>query len=145
MRGGGLCGVVSSALCTAVLLATPLRAAVVGESARTIPVVHDVDVVVVGGSTAGVAAALKAKEAGASVFVAAPRPYLGEDLCATHRLWLEPHEKPATPLARKLFDDAHRLRGLPFSYTADPPSAERHKDSDPPAKLADGQWNNACF
>jgi flavin-dependent dehydrogenase len=81
---------------------------VVDELAKAIPVVHDVDVVVVGGSSAGVAAAVAAARAGASVFVAAPRPYLGEDLCASYRLWLEPHEAPTCELARRLFTRATR-------------------------------------
>jgi len=73
------------------------------ESPREIHVVHDVDVVVVGGTTSAVAAAVEAAEAGASVFLAAPRPYLGEDVCATGRLWLEPNEEPSHPLAKDLF------------------------------------------
>ena len=56
------------------------------ESARKLPVAGEVDVVVAGGSTAAVAAAVAAAEHGASVLLAAPRPYLGEDLCATLRL-----------------------------------------------------------
>ena len=57
------------------------------QSGRKIPVVYQVDVVIVGGSTAGVAAAVKAAQSGASVFLAAQEPYLGEDLCATYRYW----------------------------------------------------------
>jgi len=45
----------------------PARADAVGESARDIPLTCDVDVVVVGGSSAGVAAAVEACGA-ASVF-----------------------------------------------------------------------------
>ena len=51
-----------------------------------LPVVQDVDVVVAGGSSAAVAAAVAAKQAGATVFLAAPRPYLGEDLAGTLHL-----------------------------------------------------------
>ena len=54
---------------------------VVAESPRKIPVAYDVDVVVVGGSSAGVAAAVAAAKGGAKVFLAAQRPYLGEDMC----------------------------------------------------------------
>ena len=75
----------------------------VTESGRKIPVAYEADVVVVGGSTAGVAVAIAAAEQGAEVFLCAPRPYLGEDLCATYRLWLEEGETPVAPLARKLF------------------------------------------
>ena len=59
------------------------------QSERDIPVVYKVDVVVVGGSTAGVAAAVKAAQSGASVFLAAQEPYLGEDICGNYRFWLQ--------------------------------------------------------
>ena len=86
------------------------RPAAVLESARDIPVAYDVDVVVVGGSTGAVSAAVAAKEAGAKVFLLAPRPYLGEDMCETRRLWLEEDEKPASPLAAALSRGAERSR-----------------------------------
>jgi len=75
----------------------------VNESTRNIPVSYDVDVVVVGGTSGGVAAAVEAAKKGATVFLAAQRPYLGEDLCGTYRLWLEQGEQPTSPLAKKLF------------------------------------------
>lgn len=74
------------------------------ESARSIPVAYEVDVLVVGGSTGAVSAAVAAAASGARVFVAAPRLYLGEDMCATLRLWLEEGEEPRAPLARQIFD-----------------------------------------
>ena len=53
-----------SILLLAMLLAGPaLAASAVNESARKIPLAYDVDVVVVGGSTGGVAAAVAAAEA----------------------------------------------------------------------------------
>ena len=55
----------------------------VNESARAIPVACQVDVVVVGGSTGGAAAAVAAAASGAKVFLAAERPYLGDDMTAT--------------------------------------------------------------
>ncbi len=74
-------------------------------SDRMLRVVHDVDVAVVGGATHAVAAAVAAAQAGARVFLAAPRPYLGEDLCATLRLRLEDGQRPETELAGRLFSD----------------------------------------
>jgi len=121
----------------------------VNESAREIPVAYEVDVVVVGGGTGAVAAALSAAEAGAEVFLAAPHPYLGDDMTATLRLWLEEGEEPTGPLAERLFtDDARTHFGpdpnrLDFAYEADTPSAPVHKDSTPPSKLADGEWISA--
>jgi len=50
------------------------------------PVLADVDVVVVGGSSAGVAAAVAARQAGARVYLVAPRPYLGEDVAGKLRI-----------------------------------------------------------
>jgi hypothetical protein len=78
-------------------------AGVVMESARQIPVLHEVDVLVVGGSSGAVTAAVAAAQDGATVFLAAPRPYLGDDICGTYRLWLEPGEEPMSPLARLMF------------------------------------------
>ena len=76
----------------------------VTQSGREIPVARAVDVVVVGGSTGAAAAAVRAAKAGASVFLAAPRPYLGDDMTATLRLWLEPGEETnLPPLAAKIF------------------------------------------
>ncbi len=76
----------------------------VAEPATEIPVAFDVDVAIVGGGTGAVAAAVAAAQAGAKVFVAAPRPYLGEDMCGTYRLWLRDGEKPKSELAKKLYE-----------------------------------------
>jgi len=70
------------------------------QSERKIPVVYRVDVVVIGGSTAGVAAAIAASDEGASVFLAAQEPYLGEDVCGTFRLW---NGDTQTDLGQKIF------------------------------------------
>lgn len=119
---------------------------VVNESARDIPVAYNVDVVVVGGSTGAVSSAIAAAEAGAKVFLAAPHPYLGDDMTATLRLWLENGEEPTSPLAQKVFTDTVQPNvfpapnRLPFRYEADRPCASTHKDTTPPKLLADGQW-----
>jgi flavin-dependent dehydrogenase len=110
----------------------------VAESEREIPVAYDVDVVVVGGSCGAVAAAEAAAKAGAKVFLAAPRPYLGDDLAGSLRLWLEPDEKPVSPLAKALFVQSEAA--LPFTYTADVPSGGKHKDTG--AMLCDGQTDD---
>ena len=131
------------------LLTAPLTAAdKVVESARDIPIAYDVDVVVVGGTTGAVSAALAAAEEGASVFLAAPRPYLGEDICGTLRLWLNEDEKPNTPLEQKVFQSAPSpqqfVGGVSFKYEADQPSAPVHRDTKPPSRLTDGVWGNAA-
>lgn len=73
------------------------------ESPKEIPIAWDVDIVVVGGSSGAVEAACGAARQGASVFLLAPRPYLGTDLCSTLRLWLEPGERPKSELAIACF------------------------------------------
>jgi len=120
----------------------------VTESARKIPVAYQVDVVVVGGSTGAVAAAVEAARGGAKVFLAAPRPYLGEDMAGTLRLWLEEGEAPASPLAKAIFSGrpqptADLGNTLAFTYEADLPSGAQHKDTKPPSLLSDGAWSSA--
>jgi ribulose 1,5-bisphosphate synthetase/thiazole synthase len=108
----------------------------VTESARLIPVAYDVDVVIVGGSSGAVAAAVSAAEKGAKVFLAAPRPYLGEDLCATMRLWLEEGEEPVLPLARRLFAAAGGAASAPAQPPARPPTPMHVKKTLDDALLA---------
>lgn len=126
--------------------AAPVRAESVLESAREIPVAYETDVVVVGGSTGAVAAAVSAAKSGAKVFLAAPYPYLGDDMTATLRLWLEEGEQPSSPLSKRIFADEYENpcrndpNALPFQYKADRPSAGIHKDTDPPSMLRDGRW-----
>ena len=121
----------------------------VNESAREIPVAYEVDVLVVGGSTGAVSAAVSAAGKGAKVFLAAERPYLGDDMTATLRLWLEEGEDPSSDLARRIFSDPGQIEfsrdpnALGFTYQANRESAAMHRDSTPPAKLTDGQWDNA--
>ena len=125
-----------------------LSAKDVPESARSLSVVANVDVVVIGGSSAAVAAAVEAAKNGAKVFLAAPRHYLGEDLCGSYRLWLEPGEIPASELAQEIFKPmpqvAPPMRSLPFTYTASKPSSRVHSDTTPPSLLADGKYNNSA-
>lgn len=135
---GWLAGVL---ICSATLAGATVR-----QSARELPVLADVDVVVVGGTSGGVAAAVEAASAGARVFLVAPRHYLGEDICGTYRLWLEPGEVPETDLAREVFTDPDSLpvaKGIPFTYTASLPSAPVHRDTSPPSLLADRRWHSA--
>lgn len=131
-----------------VLAFTTSAAELVNESARELPVAAEVDVVVVGGGTGAVAAAVAAAQEGARVFLAAPHPYLGDDMTATLRLWLEPGEVPTAPLAQRIFSDqdepARDPNRVDFTYTADVPSEAVHRDTTPPSKLTDGLWGNAA-
>ena len=74
------------------------------QSERKLPVVYTVDIVVIGGSTAGVVAAVKAAQSGAQVFLAAQEPYLGEDICGTYRYWRE-DKNYASNLEKLIFAD----------------------------------------
>ena len=134
------------------LIAAPASGArpMVNESARDIPVAYEVDVAVVGGGTGAAAAAIAAAGSGAKVFLAAPHPYLGDDVTATLRLWLEEGEVPGSPLAKLIFNDAKSAAGRPdpnrvaISYETDRPSDGVHKDTSPPKNLADGIWGAAA-
>ncbi len=109
-------------------------------TARQIPVAVQKDIVIVGGGVGAVSAAVEASRNGASVFLVAPRTYLGEDMAGTMRLWLEPGEIPATDLAREIYanPDLAAKPSLPFTYQADQPFNSRHKDTSPPSKLNSG-------
>lgn len=66
------------------------------------------DVVLIGGSTAGVAAAVEAAREGAKVFLAAQEPYLGEDITGTFRLWAKDKSILNTELGEAIWNE-----GLP--------------------------------
>ena len=70
----------------AILVAATAAATSFVESPRSLPVAAEVDVLVVGGTAAGVSAAKAAAEESASVFLAAGATYLGEDLAGTLEL-----------------------------------------------------------
>lgn len=110
------------------------------EPARSLPLVQDVDVVVVGGSSGAVAAACAAKAAGARVFLIAPRPYLGEDMAGKLRIHLDPNDDTQSQLLREMFTESDRpADSLPFTYTASRKAEGIH--SDPNLKrLHDGHY-----
>jgi len=78
---------------------------IVIEESTVLPMAYDVDVLVAGGSLSGVEAACAAANEGASVLLIEDRPYLGYDLCATQRLWLEQGETPQTALTRAIYGE----------------------------------------
>jgi hypothetical protein len=112
------------------------------ESGRDIPVIKKVDVLVVGGGSAGVAAAAQAAKNGASVFLAAERPYLGQDICRTYQMWVE--ESPKTELAKSVFGEgAAKTAPAEFTYSANAKAAPKHADTSPPSRLCDGAYVSA--
>ena len=107
--------------------------------AAELPLVQDVDVLVVGGGVGAVRAASAAKKAGASVFLAAPRPQLGEDFCGPLHLWREADEDLSDPLVGELF--ASRFAPVPqlaFTYELETPTDDKNTDEDL-RKLRDGR------
>ena len=68
------------------------------------------DVIVVGGTLRGVAAAEAAAKQGAKVFLVTDRPYLGEDVCATQRLWIKSDQKPKTALGKSIYGKAAKTK-----------------------------------
>ena len=103
-------------------LATPSTAgkpSVVLEAATRLPLAYDVDVVVAGGSLAGVEAACAAADQGATVLLTESRPYLGYDLCASQKLWLDTNETPETSLTRQLFQERRVVTPLEVKRALD--------------------------
>ncbi|KAA6328870.1 putative thiazole biosynthetic enzyme [termite gut metagenome] len=79
------------------------RAEYAFESKRRIPVIAEVDIIVVGGSSRAVAAASAAAKAGCNVFLVAQMPYLGDDICGSFFYEQATNEKLQTALARRVF------------------------------------------
>ncbi len=86
----------------------PANALSIIQSAREVPLVAKADVVVVGGSSGAVAAAVEAANNGAKVFLVSPRYYLGDDMAGVLRLYLEKDEVPQSPLAKALFESGNK-------------------------------------
>lgn len=125
------------------ILSLSLRGAGVVEPAKQLKLVQDVDVVVIGGSSGAVAAACKAKEAGASVFLVAQRPFLGEDMAATYRLRLSENEDTRCALLKTIFAPEQPVRATtPFLYQFNKKADPIHLDRSG-RMLADGKWDHA--
>ena len=73
------------------------------EGEKKIPIIKDVDIVIVGGTSAAVAAAGAASRTGSKVFLVAPLSYLGDDVCGSFRIVCGENEKPDNPLSQRLF------------------------------------------
>ncbi len=131
-------------LAAAGMLAANLMGAGVVEPAKELALVQDVDVVVVGGSSGAVAAAVKAKAAGASVFLVAQRPFLGEDMAATYRLRLSDDEDTRCTFLKSIFAVEESAKGsILFTYKADKKADPLHLDRSG-VYLTDGKWADAA-
>ncbi len=69
---------------------------------KEIPIIQDVDALILGGGAGAIAAAVEIANTGAKPFVVTRKPYLGEDICGTYNLWSE--NTPNTPLAKQLLN-----------------------------------------
>ncbi|WP_346860385.1 FAD-dependent oxidoreductase [uncultured Draconibacterium sp.] len=96
---------------------SPASNNLVSQSARDIPLIASVDVVIVGGTTAAVSAAVEASSHGACVFLIAPRLYLGEDMCATLRLKVAEDCILKTNLEEQLFSNELEITPLKVKAT----------------------------
>ncbi len=94
-----------------------LHAVNVFQSERGIPLVKSVDIVIIGGTVSAVSAAVSAANEGAKVFLVAPRPYLGEDMCATLRLKIDNNRKLKTRLEQQIFGDSLQITPLKVKAT----------------------------
>lgn len=89
--------------CLLLGMASLLPAAGVVEPARQIPLIQDVDVVVVGGSCGAVATAEAAAKNGATVFLVTGYASLGEDVAGTLRVWADAAEVGSSELMLGMF------------------------------------------
>ena len=84
------------------------------ESARDIPLLDQVDIVVAGGSARAVATAVAAARTGCRVFLIGYMPYLGDEICGSLLYDTDKDEIPRTALAHKLFDEVKSFRPLHY-------------------------------
>lgn len=99
-------------ICQELAIAESNRQQFVYQSERKIPVVKSVDVVIIGGTVPAVSAAVSAARNGAEVFLIAPRPFLGEDLCATLRIKIDNNQDLNSELGKKLFGNKKQITPL---------------------------------
>lgn len=82
------------------------------ESPRELPIEKEVDVLVLGGGSAALSAAVAAAKEGASVFLAAPRPYVGDDVAGTLRIF---EGRKLVPISHKrACDEALKAVGVAY-------------------------------
>ena len=126
-------------------------------SDRNVPIVENVDLLVVGGSTDKIAAAAEAAKSGANVLLITPFSYLGDDLTGTLDLSVSPKDAAAAddPIVRELYtdtapnspmDDMQKLllseRKLRFTYRVEEPIDPLHPENNRPV-LTDGKAASA--
>ncbi|MEZ0298772.1 MAG: FAD-dependent oxidoreductase [Candidatus Methylacidiphilales bacterium] len=115
-------------------------------SMASVPVFRDVDVCIVGSTSAAVAAALAVRRAGRTVMVAADHSYLGNDLAGKLKLWPGAWRMedailkraygvdapfPARPASiKRVMEEALLSASIPFMYLCRPVSLLRGEDGE---------------
>lgn len=84
----------------------------VSQSPKEIPIIKSVDVVIIGGTTAAVSAAIEAASQGATVFLVAPKLYLGEDICSTLRMEIGNTRILKSDIEKQLFGNGRQTTPL---------------------------------
>lgn len=92
-----------------------VRATTLTEPKTTVPLIQDVDVVVVGGTCGAVATAEAAAKAGAKVFLATSYACLGEDVAGTLHVWAGADEVQSSELMRAMFDAPSGAQGTVYT------------------------------
>ncbi len=127
-------------------------------SGQKIPVSREVDVLVLGGTTAAVAAASESANLGAKTMLVTRFNYLGDELTATLRMEQLHNvvlKDVSDPLLQKLCNDHNAIsrcvnpnlitsdpNRLPFSYTILEPLLEKHFENKTRNILSDGKVNS---
>ncbi|MDA3927135.1 MAG: FAD-dependent oxidoreductase [Kiritimatiellae bacterium] len=100
------------------------------EGEKRIPLIQDVDVVVVGGTCGAVAAAESAAKAGASVMLVSPCWALGEEFAGTLRLWAHGNEVKTSALMLNMFGFTNGVAEIKTGrYYTTPLQAKKTLDS----------------
>jgi len=113
-----------------------------------LPLIAEVDLLILGGTSGAVACALATAGAGRSVYLAGPHAYLGEDIAARFDYWPEatdtftgalaprifpagpdPEAAPPTPMhVKRTLEQAMVEAGIPFLFQARPAGVLRDRD-----------------
>ena len=99
----------------AVCLSSSSFAASLVEPQKTIPLIQDVDVVVVGGTCGAVSAAEAAAKAGAKVFLVTSYACLGEDIAGTLHVWSDAKDVASLELMKAMFGGSPASSGTVYT------------------------------
>jgi hypothetical protein len=109
----------TAVFCPLIITATSAAEHFVQVQERSIPVVGNVDVLVIGGDTVSVITAVESSRKGAKTLLLTPFSYLGEDLTGTLKIWVDREEKNSVqdPLLKALYNDP--VPNIPYQTLSD--------------------------